>query len=70
VLRNVKAAAHYLGGPGEAGIVGYCFGGLVVWLAACRLDFACVSSYYGRTIERYVGEVPDCPTICHFGAKD
>ena len=70
VLRDVKAAADHLGGAGEAGIVGYCFGGLVVWLAACRLDFACASSYYGRTIEQYADEVPRCPTICHFGAKD
>ena len=70
VMRDVKAAADHLGAPGEAGIVGYCFGGLVVWLAACRLDFACASSYYGRTIEQYVDEVPRCPTICHFGAKD
>jgi len=52
-------------------ITGYCYGGSVSWVAACRakgLDAA--SCYYGGAIKQFIGESPKCPTICHFGEKD
>ncbi|ABS63866.1 dienelactone hydrolase [Parvibaculum lavamentivorans DS-1] len=52
-------------------ITGYCYGGTVSWVAACRasgLDAA--SCYYGGAIKDFIGETPKCPTICHFGEKD
>jgi carboxymethylenebutenolidase len=52
-------------------ITGYCYGGSVAWLAACRargLDAA--SCYYGGAIKNFIDETPICPTICHFGRKD
>ncbi len=70
VMLDVKATVDHLGSAGTVGIVGYCFGGLVAWLAACRLEMACASSYYGRTTEQYVNEIPKCPVICHFGERD
>lgn len=69
-LLDVKATTDHLGGPGEVGIVGYCWGGLITWLAACRLDMGAASSYYGGSIGQYASENPTCPTICHFGEKD
>ncbi|MEQ8267283.1 MAG: dienelactone hydrolase family protein [Parvibaculum sp.] len=52
-------------------ITGYCYGGTVSWVAACRatgLDAA--SCYYGGAIKDFIAEMPKCPTICHFGEKD
>jgi carboxymethylenebutenolidase len=68
-LRDVAAARH-LRGDGRVGVVGYCWGGSVAWLAGCRLDVACVAAYYGRHIVEFVGEQPRCPAIMHFGADD
>jgi carboxymethylenebutenolidase len=52
-------------------ITGYCYGGTVAWVAACRvkgLDAA--SCYYGGGIKGFNAENPKVPTICHFGEKD
>jgi carboxymethylenebutenolidase len=56
---------------GKVCITGYCYGGTMSWLAAARLDgLAAASCYYGGNIVQMVGLWPQCPTICHFGAKD
>lgn len=54
----------------KVGIVGYCFGGSMAWLAACRLDFDAAVSYYGSRIPALSGETPRCPLIAHFGRLD
>jgi hypothetical protein len=60
-----------LKGAGKVCITGYCYGGTMSWLAAARLDgLAAASCYYGGNIAQMVGLKPQCPTICHFGAKD
>jgi len=52
-------------------ITGYCYGGSVVWAAACRCTgLAAASSYYGKLVPEMADETPRCPTICHFGKKD
>ena len=70
VIKDVAAVNTHLGGNGEVGIVGYCFGGLITWLAASQLGMACASSYYGGTIGEHADKKPTCPTICHFGDQD
>jgi carboxymethylenebutenolidase len=70
-LADVAAAEQTLRASGNVGIVGYCWGGTVTWLAAARLaGFAAASSYYGGGIGKFAGEKPRCPVRCHFGAKD
>lgn len=69
-MRDIWAAAQALREDGRVGVVGYCWGGTVAWLAGCRLDVGCVSAYYGRQIVDFLGEKPRCPTILHFGAED
>lgn len=70
-LADVAAARDALRGMGNVGVVGYCWGGTVTWLAAARLPgFAAASSYYGGGIGKFAGEAPRCPTQCHFGDKD
>ena len=69
-LADVEAARKALG-EGSIGIVGYCWGGTVTWLASARLQgFAAAASYYGGGIGQFAAEHPRCPTQCHFGEKD
>ncbi len=70
VLADVKAAYDVAKDAGKVGITGYCWGGVVVWAAACRLDFDAASSYYGGGIIDLADETPKCPTILHFGKQD
>jgi carboxymethylenebutenolidase len=72
VVRDLAAAAEAVASAGKVGLVGYCWGGLVVYLAACRLrdDFACASGYYGGGIGGYLDERPVMPLMLHFGELD
>jgi carboxymethylenebutenolidase len=69
-LVDVWTAALRLDPRGRVGVVGYCWGGTVAWLAACRLDVASAAAYYGRQIVDFPNDHPRCPTIAHFGAED
>lgn len=70
-LLDIQAAIDAGARVGPVGVVGYCFGGLLTWLAACRLDHvACASSYYGGGIDRFAELAPRCPVIFHFGERD
>jgi carboxymethylenebutenolidase len=72
-LKDVDAAISYAGSSlrgKKVGIVGYCFGGTLAWLAATRLNPHAAVCYYGGRIAQYAAEVPQCPVILHFGSKD
>ena len=70
-LRDIDAARSAVADVGRVGVVGYCWGGYLSWLAACRLPgFSAASVYYGGGIGDVLGETPKCPVIGHFGAKD
>jgi len=70
-LADVQAAIDAAAAHGKVGVVGYCFGGLLTWLAACTLDHvAAASAYYGGGIAREAGRVARCPVMMHFGEKD
>ena len=72
-LKDVAAAIAYPGStlPGKkVGVVGYCFGGSLAWLAATRLNPQAAVCYYGGRIAQYAAEVPRCPVMLHFGSKD
>ncbi len=57
--------------PGNrVGAVGYCWGGAIADLAACRTDVNAAVSYYGRANVGWLAEKPRCPVLYHFGAKD
>lgn len=64
------AAAFDAADGAHVGVVGYCWGGSVTWLAATRLQPAAAVGYYGGQIIDYVGEQPRCPTMLHFGETD
>ena len=70
-LQDVQAAIDDGKRFGKVGVVGYCFGGLVTWLAATELNgIACAVSYYGGGVAGQVDRKPKCPVMMHFGAKD
>jgi carboxymethylenebutenolidase len=54
----------------SAGVVGYCYGGLLAWLSATRLAPAAVVGYYAGGIGRFAQENPHAPVTLHFGKKD
>ena len=70
-LSDIQAAIDYLSGKGKVGLVGYCFGGLMSWMASCNANgLSCVSSYYGGGIIEVNDLKPKVPTIMHFGELD
>lgn len=72
-MADATAAADRLRGlaPGiRVAIMGFCFGGTVTWLAACRANFDAAIAYYGSDMCDYPDEVPRCPVICHVGDLD
>jgi carboxymethylenebutenolidase len=70
-MQDAAAALEAVKSAGKAGIVGYCWGGTVTWVAAARLSgLACAAPYYGGGMPGFIGEKPKCPTMCHFGEQD
>jgi len=69
-MSDVAAALGCVAGAGKAGVVGYCWGGSVAWLAACRLNPAAAVCYYGGNIHECRNEKPSCPVMFHFGEED
>jgi carboxymethylenebutenolidase len=70
-MADVTAALDEAKPAGKVGIVGYCWGGTVVWLAAARVPgLAAAVSYYGGGVPNFIDEQPRCPVMFHFGEKD
>ena len=71
MLRDSQAAIDNLKDGGRVGIMGFCMGGTVSFLAACRLaGLNAAVCYYGGQIARFADEKPKVPTLMHFGEKD
>ncbi len=69
-MLDVKAAAAELGDAGKVGLVGYCWGGSVAWVAGVRAGLDCTIGYYGGKVIDFVGEQPTCPVMLHVGDQD
>ncbi len=88
VMQDIAAAVKYasvaanmstqdtlaMGGQGsKVGVVGYCWGGLLTWRAACMLaGVSAAVPYYGggMTVGDEPARQPKCPVLCHFGDQD
>lgn len=70
VLKDVEAAMTAVADVGKVGIVGYCVGGSVAWLAAQHLPVAAAVSYYGRDVAGMLAPPPRCPTVLFFAERD
>lgn len=65
----VASAAEAIASAGKVGVVGFCWGGTVAFLANTRLGLPAVVYYGGRTVP-FLGERPKAPLLLHFGARD
>lgn len=73
VLQDIAATVAYCAQFGAVGVVGYCWGGLLTWRAACTLDgIAAAVPYYGggMTTVAEAARQPRCPVMAHFGDQD
>lgn len=69
-LQDVEAAVDLLHDSVEhVGVVGYCWGGTVAFLANTRLGLPSVSYYGARTVP-FLRERPRAHMMMHFGARD
>ena len=57
---------------GKVGAVGYCLGGLLAYLTACRTDSDASAGYYGVNIHQMLGEAKNIkkPLMLHIAGKD
>jgi carboxymethylenebutenolidase len=69
-LDDLDAARDAVASAGKVGLVGFCWGGSLAWLAACRRDYACAVAYYGSMMPDFATEQPRCPVIAHIGDQD
>jgi carboxymethylenebutenolidase len=70
VMLDLQAALDRVAAAGSRGVVGYCWGGTLAYLAAARLPIDAAVSYYGGGTTQYLNERPRCPVLYHFGERD
>lgn len=73
VMQDLQAAIHHAAQAGKVGMVGYCWGGLLTWRAACMLEgLAAAAPYYGggMTTPEEAARTPKVPVMAHFGDQD
>lgn len=67
-----QVGGHGGEGASKVGIVGYCWGGSISYVAAARLadQISAASGYYGGQIMPHIDEQPMVPLMLHFGSED
>jgi carboxymethylenebutenolidase len=68
----IRAARTSLGSGGKVGIVGFCLGGRMAYLAATRTDIDASVAYYGGGIDGHLDEAHGIanPLLLHFAEQD
>jgi len=70
-INKVAESAGFSKADAKVGVVGYCFGGLMTWLAACELQgVGAASAYYGGGVAAELARKASCPVMMHFGDQD
>lgn len=75
VLQDIQAAINHGAEQtgGKVGVVGFCWGGLLTWQAACTLSgITAAAPYYGggMTAPEEIARQPNCPVMAHFAELD
>ena len=71
-LKDTAAAIEYARRQAgkKVGVIGYCFGGTIAWLAAACPGVDAAVGYYGGQIAKFADEHPKAPIMLHFGKLD
>lgn len=69
-ILDISAAADAVRSAGRVAAIGYCWGGAMADLSACRGIVDAAVSYYGRATVEWLDEQPACPVLYHYGAQD
>lgn len=69
---TIRKARGLLGSGGKVGCVGYCLGGRLAFMAACRTDIDASVGYYGVGIDGLLGEKHAIarPVMLHVAGED
>lgn len=72
VAALVRAARLLEGASGQVGVIGFCLGGLMTYLAAARLPIDAAVAYYGGSTEQHLDEANKVavPLLMHLGEAD
>ncbi len=71
VIADINAAADKVRSAGKVGVIGYCWGGAMAFLGACKANVDCGVSYYGTRLIQYSTEMkPKVPMQYHYGETD
>jgi carboxymethylenebutenolidase len=70
VVLDIQAAADHVRPAGKVGVVGYCWGGQMAFLAAARVRTDAAVAYYGGGIDKQLAQIPRVPVMFHFGERD
>jgi carboxymethylenebutenolidase len=72
VRDTVNAVAKLPGCTGKVAVLGYCLGGLLVYLTAVRYGVDAGVAYHGGDTEKYLGEVDGlhAPLLMHLAEED
>ncbi|MBT8440773.1 MAG: dienelactone hydrolase family protein [Gammaproteobacteria bacterium] len=70
LVADMTAAVAAARAAGKVAAIGYCWGGAMADLAACRAGVDAAVSYYGRATVGWLDEQPRCPVLYHYGAED
>jgi carboxymethylenebutenolidase len=71
MLLDIAAGIDDVKSAGPVGVIGFCLGGSVAFLAATRLpNLKAAVAFYGGQIVKFASEKPKCPIQMHFGEQD
>lgn len=69
-LKDIAAAIAVVRHAGRVGLIGFCWGGQLAWLAASRLGVDAAVAYYGTRLTESLDHLPTAPMMLHFGEQD
>jgi carboxymethylenebutenolidase len=72
VMETVRSAVELPESTGRVALLGYCLGGLMVFLTAARYEVDAAVAYHGGDTEKYLGEVDglEAPMLMHLAEED
>jgi carboxymethylenebutenolidase len=72
VMETVRTTVELRESTGKVALLGYCLGGLMVFITAARYEVDAAVAYHGGETEKYLGEVGglEAPLLMHLAEED